>query len=101
MYYRFRLMLTLALFTLLLISCGSTPEVADEQQESEFVEEEAGLEEEIAVEEPTPTVVPTPTAAVPTLVEGSAKDVYAAGDVARINAFLVRVNEVKTTKQTE
>jgi hypothetical protein len=101
MYHRFRLLFMIAVFALFLVSCGSTPEVVDEETDTEYVEDEAALEEEIVVEEPTPTVVPTPTVAAPTLSEGPTKDVYASGDVARVNAFLVRVDDIKITKQTE
>lgn len=101
MYHRFRLLLMIAVFALFLVSCGSTPEIVDEETDTEYVEEEATLEEEIVVEEPTPTVVPAPTVAIPTLTEGPAKDMYATGDVARVNAFLVRVDDIKITKQSE
>jgi hypothetical protein len=91
----------IAVFALFLVSCGSSPEVVDEETDTEYVEEDAALEEEIVVEEPTPTVVPTPSVAAPTLSEGPAKDMYATGDVARVDEFLVRVDDVRFTKQTE
>jgi hypothetical protein len=48
-----------------------------------------------------PTAAPEPTAAAPSLQAGPAKDVYAAGDTAHIEHFLVRVNDIKLAQKSE
>lgn len=89
------------LLALGLVACGAAPEA--NQPELDDIEQQESSEETTELE-PTPTATTeaaTPTSAGPMLQEGPAKDSYAVGDTARLNAFLVRVDEVETTNKTE
>ena len=96
------LLLLIVLVLGLLTACG-TPQAVEDVEDSAEVEVVEQSDEEIGVneeQEPTPTVVPTPTVAAPALTEGPAKAVYSVGDTARLDAFLVRVDDIQLVGET-
>jgi hypothetical protein len=89
----------MAMIGLALAACGSAPTVVAPQASPSVPA--ISVESQDVAKESTPVADPTATTEILSSAEITEKDEYAIGDVAPVGAFLVRVEELTTTNQTQ